>query len=329
MQARDRHAHVLVHRVHLAQTSRNGGHLALRAGKGDVRVQPAVTLEGARSGRAGVGGIQDERREDGRLVAADLEAARSHTDHGERAGGKAEFTAQHAGVAAEPALPERVSKDCHLRSARSRVGIDEAAPERRDDTEHAEQIRRRHHAADLFGALRAHHVQGRRLHEDERLEHPGPGTPLDEVLRMHVQWCRNIERALVQHHDPAWRRVWKRAQQHRIGKGEDRGTRPDAQRQDGDDRRGERGAAAQRPTGVSHVLEGIVEPRQTARVAARLDRARQCAHFSNGAVSCVDGRQAGLDVALDQEVDMVPQFVIEIAVHQPSPEQRSQPQAEE
>ena len=132
-------------------------------------------------------------------------------------------------------------------------------PKQRLDAEHLEQLGRRGEAADLFRAVRPLHVQGRSLHERQRVERAGLRLPGDEVDGMHAQRLGGIEGVLVEDHDPVRISIWQRREQDRVHEREDRRVGADADRQRQDRHGAEPRALPKRPQRVDQVLAQAVE----------------------------------------------------------------------
>jgi hypothetical protein len=122
------------------------------------------------------------------------------------------------------------------------------------DCEYVKQVRCRQQSDDLFGSITSHHVQRRRLHEDQRLERTRSHAPLDEIGRMHIQRFGGIERLFLNHDQPIRAPIGQRPKQDRIHEREDGrvGGDSNCQREDRDD--GKSGTLSERPESIRDVL---------------------------------------------------------------------------
>jgi hypothetical protein len=235
---------------------------------------------------------------------------RGDADDRERAPLHLEQAPDNARIAAEPPLPIAMADHRHgfaiplgQRPAQDRVDAEHGVVITRD------QLRQRELRFTVDTDMRVQErTEGResRKHGAVRGEIRGGGGREREDVAARA--------ALTKHDEVARVADGKRPQEHRVGQGEDRCVRADAERQRQHRDRGEHRIAAQGTNAVTQVARQIVEPRQTALVAHRLHRLRHTTgpdrRRSPGAL---DGVCAPA-LVLGGELQMQPQFCLEFGI---------------
>ena len=174
---------------------------------------------------------------------------RQHADDFARRTVHQDALAQHVGVSREPAVPERVADQRHLRATRRVVLRGEIAAQRRAWAKHAEEIRGNRRAVDALG----HRVQaaGERqveagVREDRQVGEAMLGVLPVQVVRHGHRKAGIGDAAFREKDQPIGIRIAQWAQQYSIDDAEDRRASSDAEGEHQHRRNGEKRLTAQR-----------------------------------------------------------------------------------
>ena len=227
------------------------------------------------------------------------------------------------------ALPVVVAQHQHRVGAGQVVLGAEVPAEERRHAEEVEEVRRDDAGLD---ALRLGAAQQRERHRvvlDEALERLAGGAVVEELLLRETEARRRgLREGLAQHHQPLGLAVGQRPQQHAVHDAEDRGVRPDPERERQYDGHGEGRRLPQAAQAVADVLHQALERPSAPGVAHPLLRLIHSAEAHARGAARVLFAHAGLPVLLGLQLEVHPQLGVELALETWPAAQRLQAEPE-
>ncbi len=227
--------------------------------------------------------LEGEERPELRVAIREVKARRHHADDDVRGLVERDGASEDVGVGAEDALPERLAQNEWPRAAG--VGGQERPAEHGVHAERLEEVRGREDALEPLRLTRPGEVHRRAREGGHARERRSPLLPVPEIARRDLDpRVAALRLVLPDAHQAIGLGKRQRPDQHVVGDREHRGRGADAERRDGQRRRGEGTRAAERAERVAQVVAQQVHVH--ARGVAKRLRDRDRPEREDGSEPC-------------------------------------------